>query len=135
MSLKRPAATDISFGTTTVETKDDTTVTGIPPLKLRIKEPLSSSTHKLISDISSSVRLNERLNSLLRLSSIPTSGLNTDDGEQLAKVLKEVLRKEDNHGVKGRIILAIRDVMKIPNLSRLVNMDDLVDMAQKEGMK
>ena len=130
MALKRAADVDVSICIT--EAKEE--LSSIPPLKLRIKETLQSSTsHHVVADISNSLRQNDRLTALMRLSETPVSVFSADDGEQLVRVLKDSLRKEDNHIIRGRILLVLKDILKIPNLNRLVGVDDLIDPAQKES--
>ena len=131
MALKRPA--NENFSTIVTETKEEPG--HLPPLKLRIKETLISTSHHVAAEISNSLRQSDRLTALLRLSEAPISAFSIEDGEQLIRVLKDCLRKEDNHVIRGRILLALKDLLKIPNLIRLIGVDDLIEPAQKEGMK
>jgi len=128
MASKRHADVDVSI--TVTESKEE--LNHIPTLKLRIKETLPTS-HHVVADISNSLRQNDRLTALLHLSETPISTFSTEDGEQLVRVLKDSLRKEDNHTVRARILLVLKDILKIPNLNRLVGVDDLIDPAQKES--
>lgn len=131
MATKRAADTEVV--TTVTETKEDNEPY-IPPLKLRIKETVVSSGHYLVADISNSLRQSDkRLCASLKLSGVPISSLSVEDGEQLIKVLKESLKKEDQHIVRERILLNLRDLLKIPNLNKLINIDELIEPAQKEG--
>lgn len=129
--MKRSTDTDVSV--TVTETQDGKEQHHLPPLKLRIKETLNASSHNLVADISNSLRQSDSVTALLKLSDAPISVFSVEDGEQLARVLKESLRKEDNYIVKGRILLVLKDLLKMPNLTRLVSIDDLIEPAHKEG--
>ena len=131
MASKR--AVDVDFSITLTEAKEEPS--HIPPLKLRIKETLSSTSHHMVADISNSLRQNDRLTALFQLSEAPISAFSAEDGEQLVRLLKDSLRKEDNHTIRERILLVLKDILKIPNLNRLVGIDDLIDPAQKESKK
>ena len=128
MASKRHADVDVTI--TVTESKEE--LNHIPALKLRIKETLPTSQH-VVADISNSLRQNDRFTALLQLSETPISTFSTEDGEQLVRVLKDSLRKEDNHTIRARILLALKNILKIPNLNRLVGVDDLIDPAQKES--
>ena len=136
MALKRPADIDYSSSTTTEIKVDKEREPGhIPPLKLRIKDVQkdASMIHKLLSELSLNVQQRERLIVLLKLSEIPISSLSSDDAEQIIRVLKDILRKEESQLIKAKILSVLNEVMKKPSMNRMVSIDDLADLAQKEG--
>lgn len=136
MALKRPADTEYP-GSSTTEIKEDKEKEAghIPPLKLRIKDIQrdTSPIHKLLSKLSLNVQQQEKLVTLLRLSEIPICSLSSDDAEHIIKALKDILRKEENQLVKAKILSVLNEVLKKPSMNRMVSIDDLADLAQKEG--
>ena len=136
MALKRPADDEYPCSTTTEIKADKEREPGhIPPLKLRIKDIQrdTSPIHNLLSELSLNVQQQERLITLLRLSEIPICSLSSDDAEHIIRVLKDILRKEENQLVKAKILSVLNEVMKKPSMNRMVSIDDLADLAQKEG--
>ena len=136
MALKRPVDNEYPCSTTTEIKVDKEREPGhIPPLKLRIKDIQrdTSPIHNLLSELSLNVHQQERLITLLRLSEIPICSLSSDDAEHIIRILKDILRKEENQLVKAKILSVLDEVMKKPSMNRMVSIDDLVDLAQKEG--
>ncbi len=131
MALKRTLDTGPSSGSKTIESslKNEE----VPTLKLRVKDVQVSAIQHAITDIAHASKKTEKLNALLNVSNVSISELRIDEANEVLRVLMDLLRKESDANVKGKILSIVAELFKIPSFHQIHALDEFLELASEEG--
>ena len=133
MALKRHLGEELSSATITIGSGSGRSLSSVPPLKLRLKDLKESLVQRTVQDIASLIKKGERSNAISSIAEINLATLNKEDAEDLLRMLKDILRNEDDKVIKGRALNAMTDILKVASVNRILAADELIELGQKEG--